>query len=188
MFEWRWVSPGKRKDLFGKLPEQGRLGGVGEHQHHVDVTRPQLDQVAGVRDVRQLRHFHKVLPGRTAADQSSDKVSGFRRKRLERRSDSRSPSQQRRQEQRPRTETGAAGSRDFRRLPWSARSARRISLSLWLLFWLWLPGFVLSWLTENKTKSPQGENPSVCTKVTFVNEKTKNIIERIFFVIWNKNK
>lgn len=80
MFEWRSVLPGKRKDLFGKFPEQGRLRGVGEHQHHVDVTWTQFDQVAGVRDVRQLRHFHKVLPRRTAADGSSDKLNRLEEK------------------------------------------------------------------------------------------------------------
>lgn len=31
------------------------------------MARPELDQVAGVRDVRQLCHFHKVLLRRTAA-------------------------------------------------------------------------------------------------------------------------
>lgn len=80
MFEWRSVLPGKRKDLFGKFPEQGRLRGVGEHQHHVDVTRTQLDQVAGVSDVRQLRHFYKVLPRRTAADGLSDKLNRLKEK------------------------------------------------------------------------------------------------------------
>lgn len=75
IFVWHSGSPGKRKDLLGKFPEQGRLGGVGEHQHHVDVARTQLDQVAGVGDVRQLRHLHKVLPRRTAAEEWSDKVN-----------------------------------------------------------------------------------------------------------------
>lgn len=60
-------SPRERKDLFGKFPEQGGLGGVGEHQHNVDVARPEFDQVAGVRDVCQLCHFHKVLLWRSAA-------------------------------------------------------------------------------------------------------------------------
>lgn len=59
--------PRERKNLFGKFPEQGSLGGVGEHQHNIDVARSELHQVAGVRDVCQLCHFHKVLLRRTAA-------------------------------------------------------------------------------------------------------------------------
>lgn len=60
-------------------------------------------------------------------------------------------------------------------LPWSACSARSISLSLGLLLWLWLPGFVLSWLTENKKykKTPQRENPSVSTDTATISEITK---------------
>lgn len=61
--------PGERKNLFGKFSEQGRLRGVGQHQDDVDVSRSELDQVAGVGDVRQLGHFHKVFPRRTAAQQ-----------------------------------------------------------------------------------------------------------------------
>lgn len=61
--------PGERKNLFGKFSEQGRLRGVGQHQDDVDVSRSELDQVAGVGDVRQLGHFHKVFLGRTAAQQ-----------------------------------------------------------------------------------------------------------------------
>lgn len=74
-----WCSdlPRERKHLFGKFPEQGRLRGVGEHQHNVDVSWSQLDQVTGVRDVRQLRHFHKVLLWRTAARiEQKDKQNG----------------------------------------------------------------------------------------------------------------
>lgn len=70
-----WRSPRERKNLFGKFPEQGRLGGVGEHQHHIDVSWSQLDQVAGVRDIRQLSHLHKVLLWRTAMDELSKKVN-----------------------------------------------------------------------------------------------------------------
>lgn len=61
--------PGERKNLFGKFSEQGRLRGVGQHQDDVDVSRSELDQVAGVGDVRQLGHFHKVFLWRTAAQQ-----------------------------------------------------------------------------------------------------------------------
>lgn len=69
--------PRERKHLFGKFPEQGRLRGVGEHQHNIDVSRSQLDQVTGVRDVRQLRHFHKVFLWRTAARiEQKDKLNG----------------------------------------------------------------------------------------------------------------
>lgn len=69
--------PRERKHLFGKFPEQGRLRGVGEHQHNVDVSRSQLDQVTGVRDVCQLRHFHKVFFWRTAARiEHKDKRNG----------------------------------------------------------------------------------------------------------------
>lgn len=64
--------PGERKHLFGKFPEQGRLRGIGQHQDHVDVSRSELDQVAGVGDVRQLGHFHKVFLRRTAAQQMSN--------------------------------------------------------------------------------------------------------------------
>lgn len=80
MFVWGSDLPGKRKNLLGKFPEQGRLGGVGEHEHHVDVSRSQLHQVAGVCDVRQLRYFNKVLPWRTAVDELTDKVNELQRK------------------------------------------------------------------------------------------------------------
>ena len=59
--------PRERKNLLGIFPEQSSLGSVGEHQDHVDVARPEFDQVAGVRDVCQLCHLHKVLLRRTAA-------------------------------------------------------------------------------------------------------------------------
>lgn len=58
--------PREREDLLGKLPEQGILGGVCEHQYNIDVARHQLDQVTGVGYVCQLRHLHKVLLRRTA--------------------------------------------------------------------------------------------------------------------------
>lgn len=61
--------PGERKNLFGKFSEQGCLRGVGQHQDDVDVSWSELDQVAGVGDVRQLGHFHKVFLRRTAAQQ-----------------------------------------------------------------------------------------------------------------------
>lgn len=61
--------PGERKNLFGKFSEQGCLRGVGQNQDNVDVSRSELDQVAGVGDVRELSHFHKVFLGRTAAQQ-----------------------------------------------------------------------------------------------------------------------
>lgn len=61
--------PGERKNLFGKFSEQGRLRGIGQHQDDVDVSRPELDQVACVGDVCQLGHFHKVFLRRTAAQQ-----------------------------------------------------------------------------------------------------------------------
>lgn len=64
-----WDLPGERKNLFGKFSEQGRLRGVGQHQDDVDVSRSELDQVAGVGHIRQLRHFHKVFLRRTAAQQ-----------------------------------------------------------------------------------------------------------------------
>lgn len=71
--------PRERKHLFGKFPEQGRFRGVGEHQHNVDVSRSQLNQVTGVGDVRQLRHFHKVFFWRTAARiEQKDKQNGRR--------------------------------------------------------------------------------------------------------------
>lgn len=69
--------PRERKHLFGKFPEQGRLRGVGEHEHDVDVSRSQLDQVTGVCDVRQFCHFHKVFLWRTAARiEQKDKQNG----------------------------------------------------------------------------------------------------------------
>lgn len=72
--------PRERKNLLGKFPEQGSLGGVGEHQHNIHVAGPQLNQVAGVRDVCQLCHFHKVLLGRTAAwTNRYDRESGEKR-------------------------------------------------------------------------------------------------------------
>lgn len=60
------LSPRERENLLSKFPEQGILGGVGEHQYDIDMARPQLHQVTGVRDVCQLCHLHKVLLGRTA--------------------------------------------------------------------------------------------------------------------------
>lgn len=42
------------------------------------MARPQLDQVADVRDVCQLRHFHKVLLRRTAA-WTNEKENGKRK-------------------------------------------------------------------------------------------------------------
>ena len=55
------ASPREGEHLLGVLLEQGVLGGVGEHQHHIDVAGPQLHQVTTVGDVSQLRHLHKVL-------------------------------------------------------------------------------------------------------------------------------
>jgi len=43
--------PGERKNLLGIFPEQSVLGGIGEHQHNIDVTRSQLDKVTGVCNV-----------------------------------------------------------------------------------------------------------------------------------------
>lgn len=60
-------SPRERENLLCKLPEQSILGGVGEHQDNVNVTWSQSDQVTGVGDVCKLRHLHKVLLWRTAA-------------------------------------------------------------------------------------------------------------------------
>lgn len=57
--------PRERENLLGKFPEQGILGGIGDHQYNIDMARSQLDQVTDVCDVRQFCHFHKVLLGRT---------------------------------------------------------------------------------------------------------------------------
>ena len=62
-----WHLPRERENLLGKFPEQGFVGGVGEHQYNVDVSRPQLDKVTDVGDVRQLRDLYKVLLRRTTA-------------------------------------------------------------------------------------------------------------------------
>lgn len=69
--------PRERKNLFGIFSEQGRLRGVGQHQDDVDVSRSELDQVAGVGDVRQLGHFHKVFLRRTAAQMNMGKKMNF---------------------------------------------------------------------------------------------------------------
>lgn len=61
-------SPCEGIDLFGELAEEDVLGGVGQNQHDVHVSWPQLRQVAHVGDVGQLRHLHKVLPGRPTAN------------------------------------------------------------------------------------------------------------------------
>lgn len=58
--------PGEGVHLLGELAEEDVLGGVGENQDDVHVSRPELHQVAEVGDVRQLRHLHEVLPGRAA--------------------------------------------------------------------------------------------------------------------------
>lgn len=56
--------PSEGVHLFGKLAKEDVLGGVREHQHYVNVSRPQLHQVAHVSDICQLRHLHKILLGR----------------------------------------------------------------------------------------------------------------------------
>lgn len=42
------LRPREREDFLGKFPEQSTLGSIGEHQHDIDVARPQLDKVTGV--------------------------------------------------------------------------------------------------------------------------------------------
>ena len=65
--------PCKGINLFGKLAEEDVLGSVGEHQHDVHVSRPQLHQVAHVGDIRQLSHLHKILLGRPTENNSKNK-------------------------------------------------------------------------------------------------------------------
>lgn len=59
-------SPCEGIHLFSKLAQEDVLGGVGEKQHHVHLSRPQLYQVARVRDIRQLCDLHKILLGSPA--------------------------------------------------------------------------------------------------------------------------
>lgn len=58
--------PRKGIHFFSKLAKKDVLGGVSEDQDYVDVSRPQLHQVAHVGDVRQLGHLHKSLFRRSA--------------------------------------------------------------------------------------------------------------------------
>lgn len=62
----QFFSPCEGIHLFRKLAQEDILGGVGEEQNHVHLSRPQLYQVAHVRDVRQLCDLHKILPGSSA--------------------------------------------------------------------------------------------------------------------------
>lgn len=60
-------------DLLGELGQKDVLGGVGENEDDVHVSRPQLHQVAHVGDVRQLRHLHEVLFRRPTTNKKNKK-------------------------------------------------------------------------------------------------------------------
>lgn len=59
-------SPCEGIHLFSKLAQEDIFRGVSEKQNYVHLSRPQLYQVAHVRDIRQLCDLHKVLPGTSA--------------------------------------------------------------------------------------------------------------------------
>lgn len=59
-------SPCEGIHLFSKLAQEDILGGVCEKQNYVHLSRPQLYQVAHVRDICQLCDLHKILPGTSA--------------------------------------------------------------------------------------------------------------------------
>lgn len=62
-----WFSlPCEGIHLFSKLAQEDILGDVCEKQNYVHLSRPQLYQVAHVRDICQLCDLHKILPGTSA--------------------------------------------------------------------------------------------------------------------------
>lgn len=73
----RLSSPCEGIHLFSKLAQEEILGGVGEKQNNVHLSRPQLHQVAHVCDIRQLCDLHKILPGSSAGESNSEEVTSL---------------------------------------------------------------------------------------------------------------
>lgn len=75
-----WVllhSPGKHVHFLGEPLQQAGLGGVGEDEDDVHVTRTQLDEVTHIIHIRQLRHLHKTFPGNPGEEKGNTGFLGL---------------------------------------------------------------------------------------------------------------